>query len=244
VGLDNWRALLGSGDVPRALVNTLVYTAILLLGLPISIYLASLLNRPGLRFAAFYRVLYFAPFVSMPAAIALVWGMIFNSQYGILNQFLGLFGAPRIYWTSTEWVALIAIGIVGVWSSLGFNIIVLGAGLKAIPGEMYEAARIDGASNWRQLISITVPLLSPTIFFLTVLSVIHGMELFDLIFIMIGESNPIRGNTQSMVSLFYRTAFISNDKGTGAAIAILLMFLIGFLTAVQFAVQRRRAQDG
>jgi multiple sugar transport system permease protein len=147
VGLDNWRALLGSGDVPRALVNTLVYTAILLLGLPISIYLASLLNRPGLRFAAFYRVLYFAPFVSMPAAIALVWGMIFNSQYGILNQFLGLFGAPRIYWTSTEWVALIAIGIVGVWSSLGFNIIVLGAGLKAIPGEMYEAARIDGASN-------------------------------------------------------------------------------------------------
>src|SRR5699024_1473411 len=92
-----------------------------------------------------------------------------------------------------------------------------------------------------QLISITVPLLSPSIFFLTVLSVIHGMELFDLIFIMIGESNPIRSETQSMVSLFYREAFISNDKGTGAAIAILLMLIIGVLTAVQFAVQRRRA---
>src|SRR5699024_12802907 len=98
-------------------------------------------------------------------------------------------------------LALVAIGIVGIWSSLGFNIIVLGAGLRSIPGEMYEAARIDGATNWRQLISITVPLLSPSIFFLTVLSVIHGMELFDLIFIMIGESNPIRGETQSMVSL-------------------------------------------
>ena len=244
VGLDNWISLLESGQVPRALVNTLVYTAMLLLGIPISIYIASLLNRPGLRFAAFYRVLYFAPFVSMPAAIALVWGMIFNSQYGILNQFLGVFGVPRVFWTSTEWVALIAIGIVGIWSSLGFNIIILGAGLRSIPNEMYEAARIDGATNWRQLVSITVPLLSPSIFFLTVLSVIHGMELFDLIFIMIGESNPIKGDTQSMVSLFYREAFISNDKGTGAAIAILLMLIIGVLTAVQFAVQRRRARGG
>ncbi|MGP4976702.1 carbohydrate ABC transporter permease [Brachybacterium tyrofermentans] len=244
VGLENWVDLLQSGEVPRALINTLLYTAMLLLGIPISIYIASLLNRPGLRFAAFYRVLYFAPFVSMPAAIALVWGMIFNSQYGILNQFLGIFGIPAVFWTSTEWVALIAIGIVGIWSSLGFNIIILGAGLRGISPEMYEAARIDGASNWRQLISITVPLLSPSIFFLTVLSVIHGMELFDLIFIMIGESNPIRSDTQSMVSLFYRQAFISNDKGTGAAIAILLMLIIGVLTAVQFAVQRRRASLG
>ena len=243
VGLDNWISLLESGQVPRALVNTLVYTAMLLLGIPISIYIASLLNRPGLRFAAFYRVLYFAPFVSMPAAIALVWGMIFNSQYGILNQFLGVFGVPPVFWTSTEWVALVAIGIVGIWYSLGFNIIILGAGLRSIPNEMYEAARIDGATNWRQLISITVPLLSPSIFFLTVLSVIHGMELFDLIFIMIGESNPIKGDTQSMVSLFYREAFISNDKGTGAAIAILLMLIIGALTAVQFGVQRRRARS-
>jgi len=242
VGLDNWINLLQSGEVPRALINTLLYTAMLLLGIPISIYIASLLNRPGLRFAAFYRVLYFAPFVSMPAAIALVWGMIFNSQYGILNQFLSVFGIPAVHWTSTEWVALIAIGVVGIWSSLGFNIIILGAGLRSIPTEMYEAARIDGASNWRQLISITVPLLGPSIFFLTVLSVIHGMELFDLIFIMIGESNPIRGDTQSMVSLFYRQAFVSNNKGTGAAIAILLMLIIGVLTAVQFAVQRRRAR--
>src|SRR5699024_3252237 len=122
VGLENWIDLLQSGQVPRALVNTLVYTAMLLLGIPISIYIASLLNRPGLRFAAFYRVLFFAPFVSMQAAIALVWGMIFNSQYGILNQFLGIFGIPAVYWTSTEWVALVAIGIVGIWSSLGFNI--------------------------------------------------------------------------------------------------------------------------
>ncbi|MGO1408726.1 MAG: carbohydrate ABC transporter permease [Brachybacterium sp.] len=244
VGLENWIDLIQSGQVPRALLNTLVYTVMLLVGIPISIYIASLLNRPGLRFAAFYRVLFFAPFVSMQAAIALVWGMIFNSQYGILNQFLGVFGIPSVYWTSTEWVALVAIGIVGIWSSLGFNIIVLGAGLRSIPAEMYEAARIDGATNWRQLISITVPLLSPSIFFLTVLSVIHGMELFDLIFIMIGDSNPIRSETQSMVSLFYREAFISNDKGTGAAIAILLMLIIGVLTAVQFAVQRRRANAG
>src|SRR5690625_3419400 len=101
-GLKNWIDLLESGAVPRALVNTLLYTAMVLLGIPISIYIASLLNRPGLRFASFYRVLFFAPFVSMQAAIALVWGMVFNSQYGILNQFLGIFGIPAVYWTSTE----------------------------------------------------------------------------------------------------------------------------------------------
>src|SRR5699024_2355348 len=173
-GLKNWIDLLESGAVPRALVNTLLYTAMVLLGIPISIYIASLLNRPGLRFAAFYRVLFFAPFVSMQAAIALVWGMIFNSQYGILNQFLGIFGIPAVYWTSTERLALVPIGIVGVCSSLASNIIVLGAGPRSIPGEMYEAARIDGATNWRQLISITMPLLSPSTSFLTVLSVIHG----------------------------------------------------------------------
>src|SRR5699024_4332919 len=159
----------------------------------------------------------------MQGAIALVWGMIFNSQYGIRNQFLGIFGIPAVYWTSTEWVALIAIGRVGMWSSIRFKNIIPGAGPRSIPAEMDEAGRSDGASNWRQLLSITVPLLSPSIFFLTVLSVIRGMELFDLIFIMIGESNPIKGDTQSMVSLFYREAFIGNDKGTGAAIAILLM---------------------
>src|SRR5690606_29060344 len=107
VGLGNWSGLAESVQVPRATPDTLVFMGMLLLGIPISIYIASLLNRPGLRFSAFYRVLYFAPFVSMPAAIALVWGMIFNSQYGILNQFLGIFSVPRIYWTSTEWVALI-----------------------------------------------------------------------------------------------------------------------------------------
>src|SRR5699024_3904722 len=104
VGLENWIDLLQSGQVPRALVNPLVYSAMLLLGIPLSLYIASLLTRPGLRFAAFYRVLFLAPFVSMLAGIALVWGMTFPRQYGILNRSLGIFGIPAVYWTSTEWV--------------------------------------------------------------------------------------------------------------------------------------------
>src|SRR5699024_333751 len=233
-GLKNWIDLLESGAVPRALVNTLLYTAMVLLGIPISIYIASLLNRPGLRFAAFYRVLFFAPFVSMQAAIALVWGMIFNSQYGILNQFLGIFGIPPVYWTSTEWVALIAIGIVGIWSTLGFNIIILGAGLRSIPAEMYEAARIDGASNWRQLLSITVPLLSPGIVSVAVLRVIGGVDLFLVLFFVIAQCNPPRGDTQSIVPLFPRARSLANATGAVPAIAIRPLLIMGLLPVFEF----------
>ncbi|ABS03649.1 sugar ABC transporter [Kineococcus radiotolerans SRS30216 = ATCC BAA-149] len=132
-GIDNYRELLTDPTLYRSLGNTLLYTAIVLLNIPIAVYLASLLNLPGLRFASFYRVMYFLPYVAMPTAVAMVWRIIFNGDFGILNYVLGLVGIDGPYWISTPGAAIVAVAVVGLWSSLGFSLIVLSAGLKNVP---------------------------------------------------------------------------------------------------------------
>jgi multiple sugar transport system permease protein len=243
-GLENYRDVLTDPTLYRSLGNTLLYTAIVLLNIPVAVYLASLLNLPGLRFAAFYRVLYFLPYVAMPTAVAMVWRIIFNGDFGILNWVLGLVGIDGPYWISTPGAAIVAVGIVGVWSSLGFSIIVLSAGLRAIPPELYEAAQLDGASRWRQFRSITAPLLTPTTSFLTIITVIAGFQLFDLLYAILGSTNPTLSRSMSLVYYFYRSGFIENDKGTAAAIAMVILALVALATLVQFRLQRRWVHSG
>ncbi|MFJ3030013.1 carbohydrate ABC transporter permease [Curtobacterium sp. NPDC087080] len=242
-GLANYGRLLTDPQLYQSLVNTIVYTVIVLLGIPIAVWLASLLNTPGLRFAQFYRVLFFLPYVAMPAAIALVWRIMFNGDFGIVNWFLGRFGIDGPYWISTPGFALVAVSLVGLWSSLGFSMIILGAGLKDIPPELYEAAELDGASRWRQFRSLTVPLLTPSIFFVLVVTTISSFQLFDLLYAILGSTNPVIPETMSLVFYFYNAGFIDNDKGFAAAIAMVIFVLIGIITVVQFRVQRKWVQS-
>lgn len=242
-GLANYGRLLTDPQLYQSLVNTIVYTVIVLLGIPIAVWLASLLNTPGLRFAQFYRVLFFLPYVAMPAAIALVWRIMFNGDFGIVNWFLGRFGIDGPYWISTPGFALVAVSLVGLWSSLGFSMIILGAGLKDIPPELYEAAELDGASRWRQFHSLTVPLLTPSIFFVLVVTTISSFQLFDLLYAILGSTNPVIPKTMSLVFYFYNAGFIDNDKGFAAAIAMVIFVLIGIITVVQFRVQRKWVQS-
>ncbi|MDM7888095.1 sugar ABC transporter permease [Curtobacterium sp. RHCJP20] len=242
-GLANYTRLLSDPQLYQSLVNTIVYTVIVLLGIPIAVWLASLLNTPGLRFAQFYRVLFFLPYVAMPAAIALVWRIMFNGDFGIVNWFLGRFGIDGPYWISTPGFALVAVSLVGLWSSLGFSMIILGAGLKDIPPELYEAAELDGASRWRQFRSLTVPLLTPSIFFVLVVTTISSFQLFDLLYAILGSTNPVIPKTMSLVFYFYNAGFIDNDKGFAAAIAMVIFVLIGIITVVQFRVQRKWVQS-
>ncbi|PRY14503.1 carbohydrate ABC transporter permease [Kineococcus rhizosphaerae] len=238
-GLENYAEILSDPTLYRSLVNTLLYTAIVLLNIPIAVYLAALLNLPGLRFAAFYRVLYFLPYVAMPTAVAMVWRIIFNGDFGILNWVLGLAGIDGPYWISTPWASIVAVAVVGLWSSLGFSLIVLSAGLKNVPPELYEAAQLDGASRSRQFRSITVPLLTPSISFLAVVTVIAGFQLFDLLYAILGTTNPALPKSLSLVYYFYRAGFVDNDKGVAAATAMVILLLVGLATAVQFRLQRR-----
>jgi multiple sugar transport system permease protein len=239
VGTANYSELIADSEVYRAILNTVVYTAIVLLGIPLAVMFASLLNRPGLRFAMVYRTLFFLPYVAMPTAISLVWRIIYNGEYGVLNQALGVIGINGPRWISTEWFALIAVALLGLWMSIGFNMIVLSAGLKSIPGELYEAASLDGANSTQQFRSITVPLLTPSIFFLSVITTIAGFQLFDQLFALLGPENPVMPKTQSLVFLFYSAAFDTNERGYGAAVAVLILAVVGLLTFFQFRLQRR-----
>ncbi|HET6299707.1 MAG TPA: sugar ABC transporter permease [Kribbella sp.] len=239
VGAANYSELIADTEVYRAIVNTVVYTAIVLLGIPLAVLFASLLNRPGLRFAMVYRTLFFLPYVAMPTAISLVWRIIYNGEYGILNQSLGVLGIDGPRWISTEWFALVAVALLGLWMSIGFNMIVLSAGLKGIPGELYEAASLDGAGRAQQFRSITVPLLTPSIFFLSVITTIAGFQLFDQLFALLGPENPVMSKTQSLVFLFYSAAFDTNERGYAAAVAVLILAVVGLLTLFQFRLQRR-----
>lgn len=243
VGLANYEKLATDSAFGNATVNTLTYTVVLMLGIPIAVIFASLISRPGLRFAKLYRIAFFMPYIAMPTAIALVWRLMFNGDFGIINQSLRSIGiSDPPYWTSTPGFAIVAVSIVGMWSSIGFNMIILSAGLQAIPSELYEAASIDGASHWRQFRSITVPLLTPSIFFLTVIQAINGFQVFDLLFAMMGSNNPAMPHTRTFVYLFYNEAFMVNHKGYAAAIAMAILLVVGILTALQFKLQKKWVQ--
>lgn len=240
VGLQNYQDVLSSPDLGSAMANTLLYTGVVLLGIPLSVAVAAMIELPGLRGRGLYRTLYFMPYLAMPMAVAQVWKLVYNGNFGLLNQLLRALGVTDPpYWLVTPGWALLAVALFGVWGSVGFNVIILSAGLRSIPRELYEAASIDGASAWRQFRSITVPLLSPSIFFLTIMTTIGGFQLFDALFAMIGTNNPAEPRTRSLVYLFYREAFVNSDQGMGAAVAVVIFACVAVVTFVQFLGQRR-----
>lgn len=239
VGAANYRRVITSADTVKALGNTVLYAGVVLLSIPVAVFLAAQLSRPGLRFRPFFRVLHFLPVVTTPAAVSVVWRLLYNGDTGMINYALSLIGIDGPYWLSTPVVSIIAVGIVGAWMSLGFNMIILGAGLQSIPAELYEAAELDGAGPLRQLTSVTVPLLTPSIFFVTVMTAIGSFKVFDLIFVMIGRDNPAIDDLQTLVLLFYTQGFQVNDKGYAAAIGFTLLVVIALVTLLQFWLQRR-----
>lgn len=239
VGLANYAEFLKQPDLLVALRNTAVYTLIVLLGLPIAIIFAVLLNTKGLRGVGVYRTLYFLPVVTMPAAIALVWRMMYNGDYGIINQVTGLFGIPAYSWLTNPDTVLIAVSIVGIWAGLGTSIIIFLAGLQAIPESVNEAADLDGAGPVRKFISVTLPLLSPSIFFVSVIGIINALQVFDLVYMMVDKTNPAWPHAKTIVYLFYQAGFIDNQRGFAAAVAVVLLILILIMTVIQFRLQKK-----
>ncbi|WP_372966849.1 carbohydrate ABC transporter permease [Microbacterium sp.] len=239
VGIENYARLFQDPELIGALRNTAIYTVIALIGIPLAVGIAALLNTTGLRGRSAYRTLYFIPVVTMPAAIALVWRMIYNGDYGVLNAALGTVGIDGRSWLTDPNTALVAIAVVGIWAGLGTNIVIFLAGLQGIPDTIMEAADLDGAGPVRKFFSITIPLLSPSIFFVSVISVIGALQVFDLIYMMLGRSNPAMPNTRTVVYLFYEAGFLDNDRGYAAAVAFLLLVIILLLTVVQFRLQKK-----
>lgn len=239
VGVDNYKKLFADADVWQALINTFKYAVIEVpLSIFIAIILAVLLNRK-MRGRTIYRTIYFLPMVAAPAAVAMVWRWLYNSQFGLINYLRSIIGLNSVNWISNPKIAIIFIAIVGVWSVIGYNMVLFLAGLQEIPKDYYEAATIDGASNMRKFFNITIPLISPTMFFVTVTRIIAALQVFDVIYMMIDKSNPALEKCQSLVYLFYKYSFVQSNKGYGATIVMLLLFVILIITVIQIFLQKK-----
>ena len=243
-GLANYRALLHDPALGSAFLNTLWYCLLGLLGIPVSLVLAQVLGRRGRRGVSVYRTLMFLPVITMPAAVAIVWRWLYNGDYGLIDELLSKIGIKGPYWISDPHTALIAVAIVGIWSTVGYNMVVLMAGIQAIPRAYYEAAELDGAGPVRQFFSVTLPLLTPSIFFVTVYSVIGALQTFDLVYVLIGPQNAALPKAQSVIYLFYQDSFIDDNRGYGAAMAFVLMLVIIAVTGLQFRLQKRWVHYG
>lgn len=231
VGLKNYATVLSGNNFWRALGNTFKYA---LIEVPFSIVFALLLavflNRK-IAFRGGYRTIFFLPMVAAPAAVAMVWRFLYNQQFGLLNN---VFHSATA-WISDPKIAWISIGVIGVWSIVGYNMILLIAGLQEIPHDYYEAAEIDGATGVKQFFRITIPLLSPTIFFILQTRIIGALQQFDLIFMVMDRSNPALPKVETVVYYFYTTAFNQNNRGLGAAIVVTMLAII---MAITFILQK------
>lgn len=235
VGLENYKKILSDPQIWQSIINTFKYTILEVpIAICISLVLAVFLNRKA-KGISLYRTIIFLPMIAAPAAVAMVWKWLFNSEFGLLNNLFNI----NINWISNPDIAIYSIAIVGIWSIIGYNMILFLSGLQEIPRDYYEASNIDGASPIRQFFYITIPLLSPTIFLVSVTRIIGALQVFDLIFMIIDKNNPALIKTQSLVYLFYQYSFVENNRGVGSAIVVLLIFIIMFITIIQMKLQKR-----
>ncbi|ESL01724.1 ABC transporter, permease protein [Catonella morbi ATCC 51271] len=239
IGFDNYKQLMGDKEVWSTFLNTLKYVVFTVpIGLFLSICIAALLNAK-IRGTSIYRTLYFLPSVTMAAAVAMVWKWVFNEKMGILNSVIAGLGGERVGWLTNPKTALFIVMLVGLWMSVGYNMIILLAGMQGIPKTYYEAASIDGAGGLAQFFKITIPLLTPSIFFVMITSIISGFQVFDVVYMMVLKSNPAYESTQTVVMLFYRQAFDYGYKGYAAAISILIFIAIMIVTIFQLIGQKK-----
>lgn len=235
VGLSNYQKVFGDGEVWQALINTLKYAVVEVpFSIAIALVLAVLLNRK-MKGRSVYRTIIFLPMVAAPAAVAMVWRWLFNSDFGLINNVFKI----HVNWVSSPQIAVFSVAVIGVWSILGYNMVLFLSGLQEIPRDYYEAAEIDGATGINAFFHITIPLLSPTIFFVLVTRVIGALQVFDLIYMVIDKSNPALSKTQSLVYLFYKYSFINKNMGYGSTIVVLLLGITMIITVFQMIGQKK-----
>jgi len=240
VGLRNYQKLLSTPDFWNALKNTFYFAFV---GGPLTIAVslgaALLLNSKLVRFKGFFRTIYFTPFVTTLVAVAIVWRYLYHTRYGLFNYGLGKLGIAPIDWLGDPHWAMPAIILMAVWKSFGYNMLIFIAGLQAIPEELYDAAEIDGAGPFRRFFSIALPMLAPTLVFISVITMIGYFQLFAEPYVMT-QGGPLRSTT-SVVLLMYEEGFRWWRMGYAAAVAFVLFIVILIATLLQFRLQKERA---
>lgn len=237
VGFANYVALFKSSDFYNGLSNTLIYMlvhvpAVIILSLLIAVALKNIWGK------LFYRLLYFMPVVTGSVAVGVIWSWLLNSEFGFINQQINRFlGVAGPQWLVSPKLVLVSLAIVATWWRLGYYMVIFLAGLQNVPATYYEAARIDGAGSMQQFLHITLPLISPTTFFIAIIAIIQSFQVFDLSFIMT-NGGPGKAS-RTIVFEIYQTAFKAFNMGRASAHAIILLIIILLVTAVQMKLSNR-----
>lgn len=237
-GLSNYTRLWSDETFRISLLNSLLMTAV---SVPVTLILAILaavaLNK-GLRGVKIFRTAIFLPHITATIAVAVVWQLLYNPTMGPINGFLRSLGIdnPPTWLASTHW-ALLSVIIVSIWHSIGYYMVLYLAGLQGIPKDLYEAAEIDGAGKISQFRNITLPMLSPVIFFTVIMGIINSFKVFDLVFVLT-KGGPGR-STHMLVYDIYYTAFQRFEYGYASAMAYVLFAIILVITLIQFRGQKR-----
>jgi multiple sugar transport system permease protein len=243
IGLDNYARLLNHPLFWTALKNTLYFA---LVGGPMAVLVALgaalMLNAKLVRFKAFFRTIYFAPFVTTLVAVAIVWRYLYHPRYGLLNYGLSAIGVGPIDFLGDPRWAMPAIILMATWKNFGYNMILFIAGLQSIPDELYEAADLDGAGPLRRFWHVTVPMLGPTLLFVGVITMIGYFQLFAEPYVMTA-GGPLRATT-SLVLFMYEEGFRWWRMGFAASIAMVLFLIILIFTMLQLRLQRRSEEGG
>ncbi|MFC3345527.1 carbohydrate ABC transporter permease [Paenibacillus abyssi] len=237
VGFENFAAQFKDEEFKIAVINTAYYT---LLTVPTSIVLAILvaigLNK--VRGKILYRLIYFMPNITMSVAVAVVFMWLFNADFGLINLYLKeWFGIEGPRWLTDTRFVMPSIALLSIWMGLGFGMVMFLAGLQGISSTYYEAAQIDGANKWQQILHITLPLLSPTTFFVTIISIIGSFQVFDQSFVMT-SGGPAKAS-YTMVFHIYETAFVDFTFGKSTSAAVILFLIILTLTLFQMYISKR-----
>jgi len=237
-GIQNWTSIFEFDNAAHSLGVTAYYV---LLNIPLqtvlALGLAVMLNRKR-RGMAFFRVLYVAPYLSTPVAMALIWFWVFQPQSGAADRFLGIFGITGPAWLESSLWAMPVVAAVNIWQYLGFNMLFFYAGLQGIPPSLYEAAQLDGASKWSQFWRISLPLLNPTMLFVLITDVIGSFQVFDTLYVL--TSGGPGTSTQVMSIQIYNVGFQGTRYGEAAALSVLLFGVILIFSVGQFLFFKNR----
>lgn len=238
VGLANFKALLADPMFLQVIKNTFVYTFFtVLISISIALFLSVWLNRQG-RLYSFVQGAVFTPHIISLVSIAMLWMWIMDADYGLLNWFFSLFGIEKIAWLTNPDTALASLIIIAVWKNIGYYTLIIIAGLQSIPNHLYEAAALDQTSKWKRFNKITLPMLSPSLFFLTIIGVLDSIKVFETISI-ITKGGPLN-TTNTLVYYIYENGFVFFKIGYASAAGVILLLILSVLTLFYFKVLGKR----
>lgn len=233
----NYTSLLKDSRFYEALWNTLVFTAGTLFPTIIGGLGLALLLRRNFKGSGVFKFVLFSPWITPTVAISIVWTWIFREDGGLANQVLGLFGLPALKWISSSDTAMLSVIIVTVWKSLGYAMIFYLSALEKVPEELYEASALDGAKPWRRFLDMTLPGISPTTFFLMIITMVNSLQAYDQIQILT-QGGP-SGSTRTLLYMYYQLGFQEFKMGQATATAVIMIIITVILSLAQFTASKK-----